>query len=110
MKEFVFSGCLFFSLAVLPFTISSSTKLYSESQATSARKVALQKQLDALKEEQEQAELLSRFAEREAYRVMPIDWAGYHRYLDLQDRATEKAEGIALQREQLEKELQSLSK
>jgi len=87
-------------------------KLYSDqaSVATSSKRAALQKQLNSLKEEQEQAALLARFAEREAYRVMPIDWIGYRRYLDIQEHSKERAEALDLQCKAIEKELQSLQK
>ena len=110
MKKFLFSGCLFFSLAALSSTIISSPKLYSESSAVTAKKAAIQKQIDALKDEQDQAELLARFADREAYRGMPIDWVGYRRYLEIEDHAKARAERASLERQQLEKELETLSK
>jgi hypothetical protein len=61
-------------------------------------------------EEKEQAELLFRFSEREAFRMMPLDWSSYHRYLALQERSQDKAEAIDLQCKALEQEIQLLSK
>ena len=101
MRSLFFKGFIFSSLVFL-------SSAFCSSQSLSPKREALQKQLATLQEEKAQAELLARFADREAYRVMPIDWSSYHRYLDVQAHAQARAEALDLQCKLVEKELQAL--
>ena len=103
-----FSSSLFFLL--LSFCTSPFLHAAQAAMNGLSRREVLEKQLASVKEEKEQAEMLSRFAEREAFRVMPIDWSSYHRYLAMQERAQQKAEALDLQSKAIEKELQSIPK
>ena len=99
-------------LCFLSSSSFTSPLLHADEVATkgTSKREVLEEQLESVKEEKEQAELLARFADREAFRVMPIDWSSYHRYLAMQERAQRKAEALDLQAKALEKELQSLPK
>ena len=96
------------SLVLLP-CVSLSVNLHADqsSAVSSTRQDELRQQLAKLKEEKEQAQLLARFAGREAFRVMPIDWSGYHRYLDLQARSEARVEELDQQCQAIEQELQA---
>lgn len=75
---------------------------------SNSRIEVLQKQLAQLQEEKLKYEQWSRYADREADRMMSRDWIEYQEYIRMQERAQAKVEELDFVCKKVEKELKSL--